>query len=217
MNKVEISASILSANFANLGQELTDVISAGVDSIHYDVMDMHYVKNLTFGPVVLNSVRSIIQDVPVNVHLMVTKPIDFVQAFVDLQVNSLIIHMQDDFADCCSQIKSMGCQVGVAVNPNDSLIKLEGLLDKVDRILVMTVYPGFAGQGFIDSGLSRIKSISSLIAGSNIVLEVDGGIKTSNCKAIADAGAKSLVVGSGLFISNDYIQQVKNFREEIVV
>jgi ribulose-phosphate 3-epimerase len=207
MTTYRIAPSILSADFARLGEEVRDVIAAGADWIHFDVMDNHYVPNLTFGPMVCQALRKH-STVPIDVHLMV-QPVDaLATAFAKAGADLVSFHPDaSPHVDRTLQlIKAEGCQAGLVFNPAQPLDVLEWVLDKVDLILIMSVNPGFGGQSFIDSALRKVERARRLIeaSGRDIRLEVDGGIKVDNIRRVADAGADTFVAGSAIFGQSDY-------------
>lgn len=197
-----IAPSILSANFAKLGQEVTDVIAAGTDIIHFDVMDNHYVPNLTIGPLVCESLRPV-TDAFIDVHLMV-KPVDrIIPDFAKAGANMITFHPEasEHIDRTLALIKESGCKAGLVFNPATSLSYLDHVMDKLDMILLMSVNPGFGGQKFIPETLNKIRAVRQRIdaSGRDIWLEVDGGVKVDNIAEVARAGADTFVAGSAIF------------------
>ncbi|ABF14253.1 ribulose-phosphate 3-epimerase [Baumannia cicadellinicola str. Hc (Homalodisca coagulata)] len=221
MKKFLIIPSILSANFARLGEDIVRVISAGADVIHFDVMDNHYVPNLTMGPMVLNALREYGITIPVDVHLMV-KPVDkLIADFAAAGANYITFHPEasEHIERSLQMIKELNCQAGLAMNPATSLYCLEYIIDKVDIILLMSVNPGFGGQSFLPMTLKKIQQARKIIDQNNlnIRLEVDGGVTLENIGSIAHAGADAAVAGSAIFCQNkqNYAAVISAMRNEI--
>lgn len=214
-----IAPSILSADFARLGEEVDNVLAAGADIVHFDVMDNHYVPNLTIGPMVCKALRNHGVTAPIDVHLMVS-PVDrMIGDFAEAGASYITFHPEaSDHIDRSLQlIKSAGCKSGLVFNPATPLHYLDYVMDKVDMILLMSVNPGFGGQSFIPATLDKLKEARAKIdaSGFDIRLEIDGGVKVDNIGEIAAAGADTFVAGSAIFNAPDYQATIAAMREEI--
>jgi len=219
MQKYLIAPSILSADFARLGEDVDTVLAAGADVVHFDVMDNHYVPNLTIGPMVCKALRDYGITAPIDVHLMV-KPVDsLIPQFADAGASIITFHPEaSEHIDRTLQlIKDSGCQAGLVFNPATSLSYLEHVLDKIDVVLIMSVNPGFGGQSFIPHTLEKLRQARKIIkdSGRAIRLEVDGGIKVENIAAAAQAGADMFVAGSAIFNQPDYKTVIEQMREQL--
>ncbi|HEX6549275.1 MAG TPA: ribulose-phosphate 3-epimerase [Gammaproteobacteria bacterium] len=219
MTDFRIAPSILSADFARLGEEVDAVLAAGADMVHFDVMDNHYVPNLTIGPVVCEALRKYGVKAPIDVHLMV-KPVDrLIGDFARAGASYITFHPEaSEHIDRSLQlIRDSGCKPGLVFNPATPLDYLEYVMDKLDMVLIMSVNPGFGGQSFIHSSLAKLRAARALIAqsGRDIRLEIDGGVKIDNIREIAAAGADTFVAGSAIFGAGDYRKVIKTMRDEL--
>ena len=222
MADYRIAPSILSADFARLGEEVAEVIRAGADLIHFDVMDNHYVPNLTFGPMVCAALKPY-ATVPVDVHLMVEPVDDLIHAFAKAGANIITFHPEASrhVDRSLGLIKEYGCQAGLVLNPATPVNILENVLDKLDMVLLMSVNPGFGGQSFIPNTLVKVRKVREMLdeyerqSGRRIALEVDGGVKTDNIAEIAAAGADTFVAGSAIFGKPDYKAVIDEMRQQL--
>ena len=214
-----IAPSILSANFARLGEDVSAVLSAGADVVHFDVMDNHFVPNLTIGPLVCEALRNHGITAPIDVHLMV-EPVDrLIPDFAKAGASYITFHPEASHHvhRTLGLIRDLGCKAGLVFNPATPLTWLEHVIEDLDMVLIMSVNPGFGGQKFIDSSLNKIRDAREIIeaSGRDIRLEIDGGVKTDNIGAIAAAGADTFVAGSAIFGSDDYAATISAMRAEI--
>lgn len=218
MRKVKIAPSILSSDFSRLGDEIRAVEASGADWIHVDVMDGHFVPNLTIGPVVVESIRKVTK-LPLDVHLMITDPDKFAPEFIKAGADWVSIHPEAsrDPRACLKRIRDLGARASIAVNPDVPLERAEAYFSDIDMLLLMTVFPGFAGQAFMDEVLPKIAKARSLIDEKKlpVLVEADGGIKTENIDRVVRAGAEVIVSGSGIFKTPDYANTIRRMRKAV--
>lgn len=219
MSDFLIAPSILSADFARLGEEVENVLEAGADVVHFDVMDNHYVPNLTIGPMVCKALRKHGITAPIDVHLMV-KPVDrIIGDFIEAGATYITFHPEasEHIDRSLQMIRDGGCKAGLVFNPATPLGHLDYVMDKLDMILLMSVNPGFGGQKFIPHTLQKLRQARQLIdnSGLDIRLEIDGGVTTKNIREIAEAGADTFVAGSAIFGADDYQEVISLMREEL--
>ena len=217
--KYIIAPSILASDFARLGDEVRNVLDAGADWVHFDVMDNHFVPNLTFGPVICKSLRKYGVEAPIDVHLMV-EPVDrLISDFADAGATFITFHPEatQNVSTTLELIKAAGCKPGLAINPDTPLTHIEEHIESLDIITMMSVYPGFAGQSFIPEVLEKLSLTRKIIddAGKNTFLEIDGGVKVNNIGDIARYGADVFVSGSGIFGTEDYRVTIDSMRNEL--
>ena len=214
-----IAPSILSADFARLGEEVDRVLAAGADIVHFDVMDNHYVPNLTIGPMVCKALRQYGIKAPIDVHLMV-KPVDrLIGDFIEAGASYITFHPEasEHIDRSLELVKAGGCQCGLVFNPTTSLSYLDYVMDKIDMVLIMSINPGFGGQSFIPKTFDKIRAVRQMIdaSGRDIRLEIDGGVKVDNIGAIAAAGVDTFVAGSAIFGAEDYAATIAAMKREI--
>lgn len=214
-----IAPSILSADFARLGEEVDQVIEAGADWVHFDVMDNHYVPNLTIGPLVCKALRNHGVTAPIDVHLMVN-PVDrLIPDFIEAGASMITFHPEAShhIDRTLQMIRESGCKAGLVLNPATSPDIIEYVIDKLDMVLLMSVNPGFGGQKFIPSTLKKLRRVRKIIddSGLDICLEIDGGVSVQNIRQIAEAGADAFVAGSAIFNADDYKTVIGQMREEL--
>jgi ribulose-phosphate 3-epimerase len=214
----KIAPSVLSADFACLGEEIRRVEEAGADLIHFDVMDGHFVPNISIGVPVLESLRKITR-LPIDAHLMISEPVRYLRTFVEAGANSISVHAEvcDDLPEIAAQIHELGARASVAINPETPVERVLAVAEHLDMILVMSVHPGFAGQSFIAESLEKLRAVRREIQrrGLKVDVQVDGGVKIDNIRAAAEAGANVFVSGSGIFGHGDYRKIIAEMRERV--
>ena len=219
MTDFKIAPSILAANFARLGEEVENVLAAGADIVHFDVMDNHYVPNLTIGPMVCKALRNHGVTAPIDVHLMVSPVDDLIRMFADAGASYITFHPEaTNHIDRSLQlVRELGCKSGLVLNPGTGLDTTQWVMDKIDMLLLMSVNPGFGGQAFIPSTIDKLKQARKMIdsSGYDIRLEVDGGVGVANIAEIAAAGADTFVAGSAIFSQPDYSEVIGKLRAEL--
>lgn len=221
MSDFLIAPSILSADFARLGEEVTDVLESGADIIHFDVMDNHYVPNLTIGPMVCQALRKHGVSAPIDVHLMVKPVDDMIKMFIDAGASYITFHPEasQHIDRSLQMIRDGGCKAGLVFNPATPLSYCDYVMDKLDMILLMSVNPGFGGQKFIPGTLDKLRQARQRIteSGYPIRLEIDGGVTPANIREIAEAGADTFVAGSAIFNTPDYAVTIATMRDELAL
>ncbi|RJP14307.1 MAG: ribulose-phosphate 3-epimerase [Candidatus Abyssobacteria bacterium SURF_5] len=210
--RVQIAPSILSADFRRLAEEVTAVEQAGADLLHLDVMDGHFVPNITFGPAVIRAIKSV-ATVPLDVHLMIENPADYIEEFASVGADIITVHVEScpHLHRVIHQIKDLGVRAGASLNPSTPIDNVRYMVDDLDMVLIMSVNPGFSGQKFIPQILKKIAHAKELI-GNRVNLQVDGGITTENAAAVVKAGADILVAGSSVFSTSDYALAIRGLR-----
>lgn len=218
MQNFMIAPSILSADFTRLGEEITEVLSCGADVVHIDVMDGHFVPNITIGPLVVKAVRKI-TDAPLDVHLMIEDPDKYLDDFAEAGADWITVHAETGYHlhRTIHRIKDLGKKAGVVLNPATPLESIEWILEDIDLVMLMSVNPGFGGQSFIPSAINKVKQLKELIdaRGFNVGIEIDGGIVPGNIGEVADAGANIFVAGSAIFGQDDYRQVIDKMKANL--
>jgi len=211
--KYKIAPSILSSNFLHLEKEIKAVEHAGADMLHLDIMDGHFVPNLTFGPGIVQQMRSI-TELPLDAHLMITNPADFIDIFIDAGVNYLSFHIETDsnYTNLFRRIRQRGVKAGIAINPETPLDALPSVLSEIDYVLIMSVHPGFGGQSFIEDSVEKVRKAKQIIGDRQIEIEIDGGVNFETAKPVKEVGVNILVAGSFIFKSNNYKKTIAGLR-----
>lgn len=213
IQKVQIAPSLLAADLSRLGEEVKALDKAGADVLHFDVMDGHFVPNITFGLPVIKSVRKLTK-LPFDAHLMISNADAFLDAFKDAGCDWLSVHVEacPHLNRTLSRIRELGMKAGVALNPGTPVSSIDAVLNEVDYILIMSVNPGFGGQSFIHSALEKVRTLKQKLGNKGPAIQIDGGIKAANAKSVITAGAEILVVGTGLLASKDYATAIQELR-----
>lgn len=216
MNKIKIAPSILSADFSNLATDIEKVEKAGADILHIDVMDGHFVNNITFGPALIKSIRNK-SSLPFDVHLMINPADKYIDDFIAAGADTITVHieLQENISNTINQIKSKGKRAGLAINPDTAINKILPYKEIIDQLIIMSVYPGFAGQSFIEATYDRIKTLRSILNNSRVDIEVDGGVNAENSTGCVQAGCNILVAGSSVFNSSDYKKNIDDIRKNM--
>lgn len=211
--KLKIAPSILSSDFLHLEKEIKALEQAGADMLHLDIMDGHFVPNLTFGPGLVKQIRKT-TTLPLDAHLMITNPADFIDEFIDAGVNYLSFHIETDanYVSLFRKIRKLGVKAGIAINPETSLGVLPDIINEIDYVLIMSVHPGFGGQAFIEESVKKISETKEIIDSRQIEIEIDGGINFQTAKLVKEAGVNILVAGSFIFKSDDYAKTIAGLR-----
>ena len=211
--KLKIAPSILSSDFLHLEKEIKALEQAGADMLHLDIMDGHFVPNLTFGPGLVKQIRKI-TTLPLDAHLMITNPADFIDKFIDAGVNYLSFHIETDanYVRLFKKIRNRGVKAGIAINPETSLDALPDVIDEIDYVLIMSVHPGFGGQAFIEESVEKVRKTKEIIGSKQIEIEIDGGINFQTAKLVKEAGVNILVAGSFIFKSDNYARTIAGLR-----
>jgi len=216
MNKIKIAPSILSADFSNLASDIVKVEKAGADILHIDVMDGHFVDNITFGPSLIKSIRNK-SSLHFDVHLMINPADKYIDDFISAGADTVSVHieLQENISNTINQIKSHGKRAGLAINPDTAIDKILPYKEIIDQVIIMSVYPGFAGQSFIEATYDRIKTLRNILNNSRVDIEVDGGVNSENSTRCVQAGCNILVAGSSVFNSNDYKKNIDDIRKNM--